>query len=134
MRDGSIRMERVEGKLDLETEDGSIGIEAKPTSLRAKTSDGTIRMNIEPDTAMSEDWDVQTGDGSVVLTLPTTFNAQLDAETRDGSVRANYPGLSGEERDGETRRERRRTLKAMLGSGGRVVRLRTGDGTIRIEH
>jgi len=132
--DGSIRMERVEGKLDLETEDGSIGIEAKPTSLRAKTSDGTIRMNIEADTAMSEDWDVQTGDGSVVLTLPTTFNAQLDAETRDGSVRANYPGLSGEERDGDTRRERRRTLKAMLGSGGRVVRLRTGDGTIRIEH
>jgi DUF4097 and DUF4098 domain-containing protein YvlB len=132
--DGSIRMDRVEGKLDLETEDGSIGIEAKPSTLRAKTADGSIRMNIEADTAMSDDWDVQTGDGSVVLTLPTTFNAELDAETRDGSVRANYPGLSGEARDGESRRERRRTLKATLGAGGRVVRLRTGDGSIRIEH
>ena len=131
--DGSIRMERVEGKVDLETEDGSIGLEAKPSSLRARTADGSIRMQIEADSAMAEDWDVQTDDGTVVLTLPATFNAEIDAESRDGSVRASHPSLSGETRSGEDREERRRKLKATLGSGGPTFRLRTGDGSIRIE-
>lgn len=131
--DGSIRMERIEGKVDVETGDGSIGLEARPTTLRAKTSDGSIRMQIEPDSAMAEDWDIQTDDGTVVLTLPTSFNGELDAETRDGSVRASHPALSGEARSGEDREERRRTLKATLGSGGPTLRVRSGDGSIRIE-
>ena len=132
--DGSIRMERIEGKLDVETGDGSIALEAKPTMLHAKTSDGSIRMRIEADSMMAEDWDVQTDDGTVVLTLPTSFNGELDAETRDGSVRTNHPSLSAEARPGEDRAERRRKLKATLGSGGPTLRVRSGDGTIRIEH
>jgi hypothetical protein len=131
--DGSIRVDRAEGKLDLETEDGSITVEAKPSSLRLRTTDGSIRMEIEADSAMSEDWDVQTADGSVTLSLPTSFNGELDAETRDGAVRANHLGVKNETREGEDREERRRTLKATLGSGGRTLRVRTGDGTIRIE-
>jgi DUF4097 and DUF4098 domain-containing protein YvlB len=131
--DGSIRVDRAEGKLDLETEDGSITVEAKPNALRARTTDGSIRMEIEPDSAMSEDWDVQTADGSVTLSLPTTFNGELDAETRDGAVRANHVAVKNETREGEDREERRRTLKATFGSGGRTLRVRTGDGSIRIE-
>lgn len=131
--DGSIRMDRIEGKLDLETEDGSISLEARPTSLRARTADGSVRLEVERDTVMSEDWDVLTADGSVTVTLPGGFNGQLDAETRDGSVRASHPAISDQTRPGEDRDERRRTLKATLGSGGRTLRVRTGDGAIRIE-
>src|SRR5262245_3207446 len=101
--DGSIRMDHVEGKLDVETQDGSIGLDAKPSVLRAKTADGSIRLDIQPDSAMSDDWDVQTGDGAVVVTLPTSFNGEIDAETRDGSVRANHPGITDESRSGATR-------------------------------
>jgi DUF4097 and DUF4098 domain-containing protein YvlB len=128
--DGAIRMDRVEGKVDLETEDGGITIEAKPTALRARTADGSIRIEVEPDTVMAEDWDLQTADGSVVLTLPADFDGELDAVSRDGAVRANHPAVSGEAREGE---ERRRALKAKMGNGGRTVRVRTGDGSIRIE-
>ena len=131
--DGSIRLDAVEGKLDLETEDGSIGVEAKPTALRARTADGTHSTRVDADTEMTEDWDVQTADGSVTLTLPSSFDGELDAETRDGSVRANHPAVTNESREGDDREERRRTLKATLGSGGRTLRVRTGDGTIRIE-
>jgi hypothetical protein len=131
--DGSIRMDRVDGALDVETEDGSITLNGKPTTLRARTADGTIRLEIGPDTVMSGNWDVQTGDGSVILTLPSTFNAVLDAETRDGAVRPNHPGLRDVERTGERRSERRRTLQATLGTGGHTLRVRSGDGSIRIE-
>ena len=131
--DGSIRVDRVEGKIDLETEDGSIGGDAKPSTLRAHTSDGSIRIQVEPDATMAEDWDVRTADGTVVLTLPSDFNGEVDAETRDGSVRATHPSVKNETRDGENRDERRRMLKATLGSGGKTIRVRTGDGSIRIE-
>jgi Toastrack DUF4097 len=131
--DGSIRLDRAEGKLDVETEDGSITMEAKPTVLRAHTSDGAIRFDIDADSVMDGDWDLQTGDGSVVLSLPGSFNAVLDAETRDGSVRSSHPALHDEKRDGDSRDERRRTLKATLGAGGKTLRVRTGDGSIRIE-
>ena len=131
--DGAIRMDRTEGKLDLETEDGGVVVEARLTALRVRTADGSIRLEIQPDSAMGEDWDVQTNDGSVTLTLPSGFNGELDAQSADGAVNASHADLSNETRAGENRRERRRALKATLGSGGRTLRVRTGDGSIRIE-
>jgi DUF4097 and DUF4098 domain-containing protein YvlB len=139
--DGSIRLDNVTGTLDLETTDGSIGIDAKPTVLKARTGDGSIRATIEPDTVMADNWDLSTSDGTVVVTLPGAFNGELDAETSDGVVRTTHPLLddvnNGERRrDGENsdeRRERRRTLRSKIGDGGKVLRIRTGDGSIRIE-
>ena len=134
--DGSIRFDRAEGKIDLETADGSITLEGKPAALRARTSDGAIRVELEPDTVMTDDWDLQTTDGSVVLTLPASFNALVDAETRDGVVRASHPSLRAEDRDDENReerRERRRVLRTAFGTGGKTLRLRAMDGSIRIE-
>lgn len=135
--DGSIRLQDTGGKLDLETKDGSIGIEVKPTVLHARTGDGSIRARIAPDTVMADNWDLTTSDGSVVVGLPGTFSAELDAETSDGSVRTNHPLLrEGEDRRddaGESRHERRRALRSRVGDGGKVFRIRTGDGTIRIE-
>lgn len=140
--DGSIKLEDVAGKLDLETDDGSIGIDAKPTALHAKTGDGTIRVTIDPDSAMAADWDFTSGDGNVILTLPSTFNAELDLETASGAVRTDqHPLLKDlttegrrEGEDGDERRERRRILRTKMGEGGKILKVRTGDGWIRIEH
>ena len=139
--DGSIRIDNATGKLDLETTDGSIGVDAKPTVLRARTGDGSIRATIEPDTVMVDNWELTTSDGTIVLTLPGSFNAELDAETSDGVVRSSHPLLGdsseakpqNEDENREERRERRRTLRSKSGDGGKVLRIRTGDGSIRIE-
>lgn len=138
--DGSIRLDDVTGTLDLETEDGSIGVEARPSVLRARTGDGSIRVQIEPDAVMTDSWDLTTSDGTVTLALPGLFNAELDAETSDGSVRASHPLLdeandarSGEGEGRDERRERRRTLRTRMGEGGKILKVRSGDGSIRIE-
>ena len=137
--DGSIRIDNSTGKLDLETTDGSIGLEAQPSVLRAKTGDGSIRATIEPDTVMADNWELTTSDGTVVVNLPSLFNAELDVETNDGSVRTSHPLLDDDRerrRDGEDsdeRRERRRMLRSKLGDGGKMFRIRSGDGSIRIE-
>lgn len=138
--DGSIRLDNVTGKLDLETTDGSIGIDARPTVLKARTGDGSIRATIEPDSVMGDNWELTTSDGTVVLTLPGAFNGELDAETSDGVVRSSHPLIEDAESErvagGENRddsRERRRMLRSKIGDGGKLVRIRTGDGSIRIE-
>ena len=137
--DGSIRLDKITGQIDLETDDGSIGFEGKPSVLHLKTGDGSVRAQIDAETVMTDNWDLTTGDGSITLTLPTAFNAELDAETSDGSVRASHPLLEqdrDERRSGEgsdDRRERRRVLRAKMGDGGKFLKVRTGDGTIRIE-
>jgi DUF4097 and DUF4098 domain-containing protein YvlB len=137
--DGSIRIDNSTGSLDLETDDGSIGVEARPTVLRLRTGDGSIRASIEPDTEMADTWDIATSDGSVSVSLPGRFNAELDAETSDGSVRVSHPLLedpareSREDGEREERRERRRVLRTKMGDGGKLFKIRTGDGTIRIE-
>jgi hypothetical protein len=131
--DGTIRLDDVSGKLDLETDDGSISGEAAPTGLRAHTGDGSIRLELGENSKMDDDWDIQTSDGSIILTLPADFAAELDAESRDGIVRASHPGIAKETGEGAGD-ERRRSMRATLGSGGKVLRVRTGDGSIRIEN
>lgn len=130
--DGAIRMEKSAGRINLETNDGSITVGARPTVLRAKTGDGAIRVQVEPDSTMADAWDLETRDGSVTVTLPSTFNADIDAETGDGSVRSTHPALDTGGDDDE-RRERRRELRTRMGEGGRVLKVRTGDGSIRFE-
>lgn len=130
--DGSIRMQKVEGAIDLETDDGSIGLEAKPTTLRAQTGDGTIRLEVAPDSAMAGDWELRTGDGSVTLTLPSEFSAELDAESGDGAIRVSHPALRVNA-PSNSREDRRQSLRATMGSGGRTLRVRTADGSIRIQ-
>jgi DUF4097 and DUF4098 domain-containing protein YvlB len=137
--DGTIRLTDATGSIDLETTDGSIGVEAKPTMLRARTGDGSIRAKIEAESAMTDNWELTTSDGNVTVTLPGQFNTELDAETSDGVVRANHPLLSPDDNDRhdgenrEERREHRRSLRTKMGDGGKTLRIRTGDGTIRIE-
>jgi hypothetical protein len=62
----------------------------------------------------------------VTLYLPDGFNAEIDAHTGDGSV-SNELKLASASGDDD-----RRTIKGRLGSGGRLIRIRTGDGSIRL--
>ena len=77
--------------------------------------------------ASSGDWDITTGDGSVTLSLPDGFNAEIDAHTGDGRVHLrdlslrNVAGQFG-----------RHSVRGQLGAGGSMVRVRTGDGSITL--
>lgn len=126
--DGAIRLTRVEGRLDLETSDGSISVDGRLASLQAVTGDGTIRVRAEDGSAVDGSWNLSTRDGSIILVLPEAFAADIDAETGDGSIRSEHPGLTIEQG-----RERPRQLRARMGAGGALVKLRTGDGSIRFE-
>jgi DUF4097 and DUF4098 domain-containing protein YvlB len=126
--DGSVTVEGAEGRLDLETGDGSVNVNGKLAGVRLHTGDGSIVYRAQPGTAMAEDWEMTTGDGGVSLYLPSDFGAELDAHTGDGTIRNDLAALES----GGQGEVSRRTVKGRIGAGGRQLRIRTGDGSIRL--
>jgi DUF4097 and DUF4098 domain-containing protein YvlB len=125
--DGSVTVEDADGRLDIDTGDGSVTVGGKLTAVRLHTGDGSIVYRAQAGTAMSEDWEITTGDGGVSLYLPADFGAELDAHTGDGTIR-NDLSLEG----GGTGEVSRRTVRGRIGAGGRQLRIRTGDGSINL--
>ena len=125
--DGSVTVDGAEGRLTLDTGDGGVNVAGKLTGVKLHTGDGSIVYRAQPGTAMAEDWDITTGDGGVSIYLPSDFGAELDAHTGDGTIRNDLdiePSGSGQ--------ISRRTVRGRLGAGGRQLRIRTGDGSIRL--
>ena len=125
--DGSVTLEDVAGDVDVDTGDGSVSIAGKPSAMKLHTGDGSITVRALSGTTMKDDWSMTTGDGGVAVYLPSDFGAELDAHTGDGSIR-NELQLSNDDTDKE-----RRTLRGKLGAGGKLLRIRTGDGSIRLK-
>jgi DUF4097 and DUF4098 domain-containing protein YvlB len=126
--DGSIKLDGVKGTLNVDTGDGSITLDGMLTTVRARSGDGSVTIHAGPGSTANADWDITTGDGSVTLALPDGFGAELDAHTGDGGIRMEDITLSN-----VTGKIGRNTLRGRLGSGGRNVRLRTGDGSITLK-
>jgi DUF4097 and DUF4098 domain-containing protein YvlB len=125
--DGSISLEDVHGALDVDTGDGSVAASGTFTAVRARTGDGSVTVHAGPGSAATDDWNITSGDGSVTLELPDDFGGELDAHTGDGRIRLDDFSVVNFN-DGHDRR----TVRATLGSGGRAVRVRTGDGSITL--
>ena len=135
--DGSVTVAGAQGALDIDTGDGGVNVSGRVDRLKVRTGDGSVVFRGEPDLKMAGNWEISTGDGSVTLYLPPNFDAVVDAHTGDGSVRSEL-SVAGDdqlERDGDDndhRKESRRSLKGRLGAGGNNLRIRSGDGTIRL--
>ncbi|MBI2833697.1 MAG: DUF4097 family beta strand repeat protein [Acidobacteria bacterium] len=123
--DGSVRLDSSAGRLDVSTGDGSVDLSGRMDAVRVHTGDGTISLRAEPGSSMSADWDLASGDGGVVVYLPPDFNASLDAHTGDGSIRTDRDLTITFEGEID-----RRTLRGKLGNGGKLLKVRTSDGSI----
>jgi hypothetical protein len=126
--DGSLTLEDVEGRVEARTDDGIIRISGIPGVVRARSGDGSIVLRIRRGAVMTEDWLVATADGSVSAELPDDFNAMIEAEP--GSDSRARSDLKLVDQVGGTREQR--ALRGRLGSGGKTMVLRTGDGSIRL--
>jgi DUF4097 and DUF4098 domain-containing protein YvlB len=123
--DGSVEASDVSGNLKVSTGDGSVTIKGTPRTLSARTGDGSVRIEVLGATTPEDGWDINTGDGSVSVTLPAGFNASLDAHTGDGGITADDFGLRPSS-------DRKNDLRGDIGSGGAALRIRTGDGSIHL--
>lgn len=126
--DGSVTVTGADGRLSVDTGDGSVTVAGKVTVLKLHTGDGSVVYRADPGSTMADNWEITTGDGTVALYLPPDFSADIDAHTGDGRITND---LSVEKASAEERE--RRTLRGRIGSGGKLLRVRTGDGSIRLK-
>jgi Toastrack DUF4097 len=124
--DGSVTLEDAEGRLDLETGDGGVNVAGKFGWVKLHTGDGSIMFRAEPGSAMTDDWSLTTGDGGVTMYLPEDFAAEIDAHTGDGGIHNDLRLAAG------SAEVSRRSVRGRLGAGGKTLRIRTGDGGIRL--
>lgn len=160
--DGSIAIQRVAGRLDLDTRDGGVKGRDLGGTLRAHTSDGTLAFR-----GLKGAADLDTGDGGIevsgvlsgvrALTSDGTVTvraepgstaaAAWEIRTGDGSVTVDVPDTLGAELDARTSdgsvridgirvtgsvAAERQSLRGTLGAGGAAMRIRSGSGTITI--
>jgi Putative adhesin len=125
--DGSIRLDDIKGAVDANTGDGSIAATGAFSGVRARSGDGRVAVHAQAGSATETDWDISSGDGSVLLEIPDTFGAELDARTGDGGV--HLEGITLSNVSGELGRNR---AAGRVGAGGHALRVRTGDGSIHL--
>jgi DUF4097 and DUF4098 domain-containing protein YvlB len=123
--DGRIEGTRLEGSLEVHTGDGPIHMAGILTDVAASSGDGGIVLEAAPGSTLGSGWDVHTGDGDIVLRVPANTRADVDARTGDGRISCNLPvQVSGTIRHS--------SLRGTIGGGGPLLRIRSGDGSIRI--
>lgn len=123
--DGRIEAMSIDGTLNADTGDGSIRIRGRLDALALHTGDGSIEADLTTGSKITSGWDVGTGDGHVTLHLPASFSAELDAHTNDGKIEADFPVATSRVSGGND-------IRGKLNGGGPTLKVRTGDGSIRI--
>ena len=121
----AVTLEGVKGNVDVNTGDGSVRVAGAPTALRAHTGDGSVSLDLDEGTTVGKDWEITTGDGGVSLYLSPDIAADLDVRTGDGRISNDLDVAGALESD-------KRGLRGKLGAGGKLIRVRTGDGSIKL--
>jgi DUF4097 and DUF4098 domain-containing protein YvlB len=140
---GDIRIKLTAGQVDASTGNGELEIDGATGPVRANTGNGRVYVltstgpvnantgNGEIDVRMktltgSADMEFTTGNGSVTVALPSTFNGELDASTGHGEFRSDF----------EIRvvgRLNPRHVRGTIGTGtGRRIRMSSGNGRLEL--
>ncbi len=126
--DGSVQIEELDGRCVAGTRDGSVLVSGRLRALKATSGDGSVTIRATDGSEVSEDWEIETADGGVLLALPDALDARIDARTNDGRIAlSGFPDLPVT-RDGDAR-----TLQTVLGAGTHALRIRTADGGISLK-
>lgn len=123
--DGSENLESVDGKLHASTGDGHINAQGRFDELELKTGDGHVDVRAAGGSSLAAGWRLETGDGSVSLTVPGELAADVDLHTRDGHIDLDMPITT----EGQIRQNE---VRGKLNGGGSSLTIRTGDGSIHL--
>jgi hypothetical protein len=139
---GNIRIGQTEGRVTAATGNGDLEVESARGPVRASTGNGRVYVvtsagpvsastgNGDIDVRMqslSADGDMNfvSGSGAVRITLPADFNGNVDASTGNGELRTDFEiRLIG--------RLDPQHMRGTIGTGGRTIRLQTGNGRLEI--
>ncbi len=122
---GSIAISNVHANAEFKTVNGSLSFTDVGGNFKGQTHNGSVRIDLGTTRWDGEGLNVETGNGSIRLTVPDGFAAHVETSTVNGSVGVDFPITVTGQVD-------RRRLTTDLNGGGAPVRLVTTNGSISI--
>lgn len=121
---GAVRVDAARGPVNATSGNGRVSVSTAVGPVEASTGNGAIDVSMAS-LRGSDDLEFSSGNGSITLTLPRDFSAELDASTGNGGVDSEFPmRVQG--------RMSPQRVRATIGDGGRRLQVSTGNGTIRL--
>lgn len=108
-------------KLETDSEDVKAADFTGPLNITVKRGDVAVK----PIRKVVSPIDIQVDIGDVTLALPDSISAQIDASVERGSVEGNVGALKSSEQG-------KRLLRAIIGEGGALLKLRSRLGDIKV--
>ena len=125
--DGAITVTHFDGQCDASSTDGALRAEGRFDALRLVTTDGSVVAKVAEGSRMTSGWTLRTVDGSLEVSLPSNFQANIDASTQDGRIHLGVPVTV----QGEISKSR---VRGTLNGGGPELTLKSTDGSIKISN
>jgi len=140
---GGIHLENVNGNLNFSTTNGGLHLSHVGGKVVGHTTNGGLHVELTGTEWQGDGLDLSTTNGGIHLEVPRGYNAHLNLGTTNGRVDSDLPGVGsrgkrGDDDEGDesgtwSGHSRRRTsIDADLGSGGKLLRLRTTNGGVHI--
>ena len=115
-------VEAARGPVRASSGNGRVIINAANGPVNASTGNGRIEVAIA-NLRGDGDMEFSSGNGSVTLTLPEDFGAELEATTGNGGIQTDFPlRVMG--------RMSPHRVAGTIGNGGRRLHISTGNGSI----
>ncbi|WP_321477336.1 hypothetical protein [uncultured Paludibaculum sp.] len=124
---GGINVADVRGNLRFQTVNGGITLIGVNGTVKGETVNGGVHVDIAGTYWEGEGLEVETVNGGVVLSVPSTFAANVHAETVNGGMSTNFDGAVVEGKWGPKKMDLR------IGAGGPKVSVSTVNGGVQIK-
>jgi DUF4097 and DUF4098 domain-containing protein YvlB len=122
---GGISIENVSGVIEFRTTNGGIHLTDLSGDVRGTTTNGGVSVDLAGNRWEGEGLDVKTTNGGVKVTIPSDYNARLETGTVNGGMEIDFPVMV----QGRINRK----IEATLGDGGKMIRVLTTNGGVKIQ-
>lgn len=121
---GEVTVERVGGPVHASSGNGDVSVTSSNGPINASSGNGDIRASMDR-LSGSEDMEFSSGNGRIELIVPADFSAEIEASSGNGKVVTDFP-ITIRGKISQSR------LRGTIGTGGRRVRMTTGNGSMEI--
>jgi DUF4097 and DUF4098 domain-containing protein YvlB len=121
---GDVQVDGANGPVNVTTGNGRVFIATAKGSVAATTGNGDIDVRIKS-LPIEEDMRFNSGSGSIRVMLPANYNGRIDAMTGNGNLNSDFEISVVGRLDSHH-------VRGTIGSGGPLMRLSTGNGTIEL--
>ena len=117
-------MENTGGPVRASSGNGDVYVKATNGPVNASSGNGDIHASMDKLTG-DDDMEFSSGNGRIELIVPSDFSARVEASTGNGKVVTDFP-ITIQGRLSPSK------LRGTIGSGGRRLRMTTGNGSMEI--